>query len=121
MLHVGPYADGLLRADGGGVSTAARILPRGGSDVYGARAAQDSSEEESLAMRRYKLAAMTAVLIAAIAAPANAGSFPEHVRPPACEVVTALPVDIVGHLFTRPAAAADILAALLTDACFGGP
>jgi hypothetical protein len=72
-------------------------------------------------MRVVRSAVLAGLVLSVLAGPVGAASFPEHVRPPACEVVVALPHDIVGHLLTRPAASAAILTELLTDACFGGP
>ncbi len=72
-------------------------------------------------MRPIRSLLLATVVLASTAAPAMAAPFPEHVQPPACDVVTALPVDIIGHLATRPAAATQILADLLSDACLGAP
>ena len=71
-------------------------------------------------MRR--LAASTILAVAAaigLAAPVAAGDFPDQAgRPPACDVITALPKDVIGHLDSVNPAVAARLAQRVADACF---
>ena len=68
-------------------------------------------------MRRVASVVAGIALAVIAAAPVLAIDFPEQGKPHSCAVVTSLPKDVVGHLFTVSPAAAQKLLALLADAC----
>ena len=68
-------------------------------------------------MRRVASVVAGVALAVIAATPVLAVDFPEQGEPHSCAVITSLPKDVIGHLFTVSPAAAQKLLALVADAC----